>query len=104
MSTPAFRRAVRDQWIGVAFLAVMVLSTGIFLYPVNTPGKIIGFAAILICSAIATISVMRRSLKSCICQNCSSELFAFIGVAKSQNMEARFCPGCGTRISGNEND
>ena len=95
MSTPTYRKAVRHRYYALAILGIVFVGAAATLYPVNTPYKVVVFAALLISGAVISILDMRRVIRSCVCNNCGVELFALTEVARAQRVELTYCPSCG---------
>ena len=100
MSTPTYRKAKRDQWIGLATLAAIVAAMGYMLYPVNTVPKIAVLSVLLVGAGLTTSIALRRQMKSCVCEYCKAELFALIETAQAQRMSLEYCPSCGAKVGG----
>ena len=95
MTTSTFRKAVRGRYYALAVLAIIAVGETATLYPVNTPYKVVVFAAVLIGGGVIATLAMRRVIRSCVCVNCGVELFRLAEVAKAQRLELTFCPSCG---------
>ena len=99
MSTPTYRKAVRDRWIGLATLFAITAAMGYMLNPVNTAPKIAVLAVLLVAAGVTTSIALRKQMRSCVCDSCGAELFSLIDTARAQRMSLRYCPFCGSKVT-----
>ena len=98
MTKVPYTKSIRKQLEWIAIFLFLIILTGLALYPVNTPPKIIFFGVLAVLFGALTIFNVRKKARAALCPNCGVELYEVIQAARFKKILFRHCPACGEHI------